>query len=61
MSQPWYVTVDDFAGLVRDVLAEVGYDKPRPGHPKDAADTLTITADVVAATLVALGRRGEAS
>lgn len=61
MSQPWYITIDDFAALVREVLAETGHDRPLPWHPKDAADRLTMTADIVAATLDALGRRGESS
>ena len=61
MSKSWYITVDDFAALVREVLVEAYGVERRPWHPKDAADRLTITADVVAATLVALGRRGEAS
>lgn len=61
MSRPWYVTIDDFVALVREVLSETGHDRPRPWHPKDAADQLTMTADIVAATLDALGRRGESS
>ena len=57
----WYITVDDFAALVREVLAETGHERPTPWHPKDAAAKLATTADIVADTLAALGRRGESS